>query len=106
LKWGRNAIENGGDSIRIEWNSIKMGEFVSNVVEILSELPKALSNPLKTLSEWGCVASGWPGLRAVVSAWGGRLHGSVLRLVGRTVKRMVMKKGDLRFLRSQSIERC
>lgn len=70
---------NGGDAIRIEWNSIEMGEFVSNVVEILSELPKALSNPLKTLSEWGCVALEWPGLRAVVSAWCGHLHGSVLR---------------------------
>lgn len=46
----------------------RWGEFVSNVVEILSELPKALSNPLKTLSEWGCVASCWPGRAWLVSA--------------------------------------
>ena len=49
---------------------------------------EALSKPLKTLSEWGCVALGWPGLRAVVSAWGGHLHGSVFVLVGRTIKRI------------------
>ena len=58
---------------------LRWEEFVSKVVGILLELPKALSNPLKTLSEWGCVALGWPGLRAVVSAWSGLLHGSVLR---------------------------
>lgn len=64
---------------KLDGTLLRWEEFVSKVGRILLELINALSKPLKTLSEWGCVALGWPGLRAVVSAWCGRLHGSVLR---------------------------
>lgn len=53
---------------KLDGTLLRWEEFVSKVGRILLELINALSKPLKTLSEWGCVALEWPGLRDVVSA--------------------------------------
>lgn len=79
MKWTETALEMVEALSELDGTLLRWEEFVSKVGGILLELINALSKPLKTLSEWDCVALEWPGRAWWVSAWRGHLHGSVLR---------------------------
>lgn len=77
MKWGKSRIENGGNPIRTEWNSIKMGRLHikcgGDFIGTAKDSIKSAENSIRM----GLRCSGMARLRAVLSAWGGHLHGSV-----------------------------
>ena len=100
-----NSIGNGGNPIRIEWNSIKMGgvriKCGGDSIGTAKGSIKSAENSIRMgLRCFLLARQGVVGVRG-----SGQFRERMRCLVGRTVKQMVMKKGDLRFLRSQSIGR-
>lgn len=74
LKWMETTLEMVEALSELDGTLLRWEEFVSKVGGILLELINALSKPLKTLSEWGCVAMEWPGRAWFVSAWCGQFR--------------------------------